>query len=92
MKNNLSNLRLGIVVRKKFGCAVLRNRVRRVIKESLRTGFPKDPTNPIDLMVVVKDKSELEPKSFKVKDFRRTFLGILKRPEAKKFLKVEGRI
>ena len=36
MKNNLSVVRLGITVNKKVGKAVVRNRVRRLIKESYR--------------------------------------------------------
>lgn len=36
MKNKLNINRLGITVNKKNGCAVLRNRVRRIIKEAYR--------------------------------------------------------
>jgi len=36
MKNNLTVTRLGITVNKKVGKAVVRNRVRRLIKESYR--------------------------------------------------------
>ena len=36
--NNLEFNRLGLSVSKKVGCAVVRNRIRRWIKESCRTG------------------------------------------------------
>ena len=36
VNNNLGKTRLGISVSKKVGCAVVRNRVRRLIKENCR--------------------------------------------------------
>lgn len=36
LKNNLSGIRLGITVNKKVGKAVVRNRIRRLIKENYR--------------------------------------------------------
>ena len=39
VKNNRGHNRLGITVSKKLGCAVKRNRVRRIISESYRLGM-----------------------------------------------------
>ncbi|MDO4563457.1 MAG: ribonuclease P protein component [Clostridia bacterium] len=41
MRNRLTQNRLGITVGKKIGCAVKRNRVRRIIKESYRLLEPR---------------------------------------------------
>lgn len=40
-KNNTGHNRLGITVSKKVGCAVVRNRVRRLIKENFRLSEDK---------------------------------------------------
>ena len=40
-KNNIGYNRLGITVSKKVGCAVVRNRVRRLIKENFRLNEEK---------------------------------------------------
>ena len=40
-KNNIGHNRLGITVSKKVGCAVVRNRVRRLVKENFRLNEEK---------------------------------------------------
>jgi ribonuclease P protein component len=36
LKNGLGNVRLGITVSKKVGCAVIRNRIKRLVREYFR--------------------------------------------------------
>jgi ribonuclease P protein component len=35
-RNSLANLRLGVTVSKKVGCAVIRNRIKRLVRECFR--------------------------------------------------------
>lgn len=64
----MQNLRLGIVVRKKFGNAVMRNRVKRVVRETFRLHPPK---KSFDVMVIFKEKSGLDPYEFSPQKFKK---------------------
>ena len=50
--NNLPHNRLGLSVSKKVGCAVVRNRIRRLIKESLR--LKEEISNGYDIIVIAR--------------------------------------
>jgi ribonuclease P protein component len=45
--------KLGIIATRKFGCAVKRNRVKRLIKEAFRRGFMNLPDG-LDFVVIPK--------------------------------------
>ncbi len=56
MRNKLHINRLGITVSKKNGCAVVRNRVRRIIKEAYRLLEP-NLKKGYDLVLVARGKT-----------------------------------
>ena len=76
-KNNLfSHPRLGIVVSKKVSkSAVVRNKIRRVLKESFRTSLLKSES--LDVVLIVTRPFVKENESF-YKQLRNTFLNIEK--------------
>jgi ribonuclease P protein component len=55
LDNNLSHARLGVTVSKKVGCAVIRNRVKRFIRETFRTNRHQLPS--VDLNVIARSES-----------------------------------
>ena len=52
-RNGMSVNRLGISISRKVGCAVVRNRIRRLIKEQMRLN-EKAITEGYDLVIVVR--------------------------------------
>lgn len=56
MRNRLNINRLGITVSKKNGCAVVRNRVRRIIKEAFRQIEP-NLKKSYDFVLVARGKT-----------------------------------
>lgn len=55
-KNYMENNRLGITATKKIGCAVERNRARRVIKEAYRLSEDELPRG-MDFVIVARKKA-----------------------------------
>lgn len=55
-KNHMENNRLGITATKKIGCAVERNRARRVIKEAYRLSEDELPRG-MDFVIVARKKA-----------------------------------
>jgi ribonuclease P protein component len=60
--NNLPHNRLGLSVSKKVGCAVVRNRIRRLLKESLRLGT--EISNGYDIVIIARSFSGTHPLDF----------------------------
>ena len=84
LANRSGNRRLGITTSRKVGNSVVRNRIRRLIRENLRTLLGSLPTGR-DIVVVARKADEsagfesvgLELRSLLAR------LGLLHRPEAK---------
>ena len=74
LPNRTGICRLGMTTSKKVGNAVIRNRMRRLIRENLRTLYPLLPNNK-DIVVVVR-KGDLDIGLLSV---RKELLSILKR-------------
>ena len=80
--NNLNRNRLGITASKKVGKAVIRNRIKRVIREHFRNNRDKLGTG-IDLNVIVRSESRSLSNEILVKQLengfdsiRRKYVGI----------------
>lgn len=58
MKNRYGYLRIGITASKKVGCAVKRNRCRRIIRESVR-GLNLDYSQGYDIVFVARSKTPM---------------------------------
>ena len=56
MKNRAGFCRMGITVSKKVGNAVVRNRVRRIIKEAVRALIPEVDTE-MDIVIVARTRA-----------------------------------
>jgi ribonuclease P protein component len=54
--NNLPHNRLGLSVSKKVGCAVIRNRIRRLVKESIR--LKTEISDGHDIIVIARAAKE----------------------------------
>ena len=77
-KNKKADSRLGITVSSKIGCAVVRNRVRRLIRENYRT--LQGLENGFDIVIVARSQSSRASFNEIGKDLRSALLesGILK--------------
>ncbi len=77
-KNKKGNTRLGITVSSKIGCAVVRNRVRRLLKENYRN--LQGLENGFDMVIVARSQSSRASFNEIGKDLRSALLesGILK--------------
>ena len=64
LKNRYGHTRIGITASKKVGCAVKRNRARRVIREALRS-LDIDMSKNIDIILVARSKTA-KAKSYEV--------------------------
>lgn len=53
-RNNLGYPRLGIIVKKKFGCAVKRNYEKRIVREFFRKS---NFLLPVDIIIILKNLS-----------------------------------
>lgn len=53
MPNGLGHMRLGLSIKKKVGVAVLRNRLRRLVKENFRINQSRELA--VDVVVVVRN-------------------------------------
>ncbi len=76
LSNRTGKCRLGMTTSKKVGNAVIRNRMRRLIRENLRTMYPLLPSNK-DIVVVVR-KGNLDIGLISI---RKELVSILKRLE-----------
>jgi len=57
--NGLGRSRLGVSVGRKFGCAVVRNRFKRMVREAFRTSREVRAAG-LDIVVVARDAGALE--------------------------------
>ena len=57
VKNTLPNSRIGIVVSKKVGTAVVRNKVKRRLREIIRLNQDRIPEG-LDIVIVAKSKAK----------------------------------
>ncbi len=57
IKNTLPNSRIGIVVSKKVGTAVVRNKVKRRLREIIRLSHDRIPEG-VDIVIVAKSKAK----------------------------------
>ncbi len=64
LKNRYGHTRIGITASKKVGCAVKRNRARRVIREALRS-LNLDMSQNYDIILVARSKTA-KAKSYEV--------------------------
>ena len=64
LKNRYGHTRIGITASKKIGCAVKRNRARRVIREALRS-LDLDMSQNWDIILVARSKTA-RAKSYEV--------------------------
>ena len=71
-KTTFSRVRLGVIITKKFGNAVLRNRFKRLIREGFRLTTPK-PAFGIDLSVRPRKNFEHLTLSAVLSDFAKFF-------------------
>lgn len=72
-KNNaLGYKRLGITASKKIGCAVKRNRAKRIIREIFRLNYNQFPEST-DILFIAKQRSH----DLKMQDAAREILGCL---------------
>ncbi len=74
LKNNENKINLGISISKKVGNAVIRNRVRRLIKENFRLHMDKIK-NGYDIVVIGRVRSN----SSSFKDIEKSLLYCLKK-------------
>ncbi len=56
--NDLEYHRLGLVVQKRFWCAVKRNRIKRVIREWFRLDKAQIPMPPKDIVIIARPGAE----------------------------------
>jgi len=56
--NALEHHRLGLVVQKRFWCAVKRNRIKRVVREWFRYNKRKIPLPPRDIVIIARPGAE----------------------------------
>src|SRR5947209_18199302 len=74
--------RLGFTVTKKVGNAVVRNRVRRRLKEATRMLLREHPLPPVDLVLIGRDGTRRRQFTALVEDLRRALArtGVLLAP------------
>ena len=76
IKNGLDHPRIAVVVRKKIGKAVFRNRLRRLVKEVYRLNKEKFPK--IDAVFVFRDKAK-NLKGIKYRDMEKIVLDLVEK-------------
>jgi ribonuclease P protein component len=73
-KNSAQDTRVGIIVSKKVGNAVVRNRIKRIIREIFRLNWP-DIKSGYDIIIIT--RKSIREKSFH--DIEKTFIDIMRR-------------
>jgi ribonuclease P protein component len=68
--------RIGLTVTKKVGNAVIRNRIRRRLKEALRAAGPLEARGDHDYVLVARHEAILRPFSALVSDLRDAFRAV----------------
>ncbi|MCK5266663.1 MAG: ribonuclease P protein component [Spirochaetes bacterium] len=76
-KNSAYISRLGIMIGKKKGNAVERNRIRRIVRESFRNNHA-DMNNSYDILVSLNENKRSQSKKEVADDFMEVFTAFLK--------------
>ena len=78
-KNNLTYPRLGVVVSKKNGNAVVRNRIKRLFREFFRKNEKIIKNKQVDIVII--SKKQLGEKAFEIKyyDIEKDLINSLKK-------------
>lgn len=71
--------RFGLAVARKVGSAVVRNRLRRQLRESFRTSSDRQRLVGVDLVAVVRTLKKELPSSEVRAEFHRLLFGLLRR-------------
>jgi len=77
VKNDLGLRRIAVLVKKKIGRAVYRNRIRRLVKEFFRNNKEKFPKS-IDMIFLAREKLK-EKKKICYKDVEKMILDLMER-------------
>jgi ribonuclease P protein component len=75
----LAETRFGFTVTKKIGMAVLRNRIRRRLREAVRRAGPDLPDAPLDLVIIARGAAATLPFERLVADIGRAAAALAKR-------------
>jgi ribonuclease P protein component len=67
--NGLKRNRCGIIVPKKTGSAVKRNRIKREIRENFRKTFLKNTSHPIDILIKLHPENDERRQTYNLKEF-----------------------
>ena len=76
VENGLDHPRFAVVVKKKIGKAVFRNRIKRLIREVYRLNKEKFPN--VDVVFVVRDNMK-DMKGIKYEDMKRIVLSLVEK-------------
>ena len=73
-----NSLRLGIIATRKIGNAVLRNKIRRIVRESFRLFFKSNPASETDFVVILRKNSKFASNAKLRKDLELSLKKITK--------------
>jgi ribonuclease P protein component len=79
--NGLSNARFGLTVTKKLGTAVVRNRIRRRLREAARAVFPAAASPGFDYVAIARPGALTAEFSVLLDDMKRALLRLTAHPK-----------